>query len=139
MNGLLHQRSPPHLPARFAIDVESLNSMPKWNDHDAGALPRDPFVPGNLEERDVATRIADKNVAIGQNLDAGKPTDAQFWKIFSLHGPDDFISPIHLDHGLLAADDRIPALQSHHGIWNERQLDFPQQFSLGTVFPGGLG
>lgn len=127
------------LPPRFAIDVESLNSVPKWNDRGAGALPRDPLAPEDLEERDLATRIADENIAIGQGLDAGKPTDAQFRKVFSLHGSDDFVSPIHLDHGLLAADDRVPVLQSHHGKWSKRQPDLPHQFSLVAVFPGFMG
>jgi hypothetical protein len=41
-------------------------------------LPGDPFVPGNLEERDLAARIADENIVVGQDLDARKPPNTLF-------------------------------------------------------------
>jgi hypothetical protein len=72
--------------------------MAEWDGHGAEVLPNDPLVPGKLEEWDLAARIADENVAIGKDLDAGKPTNAQLRKVFPLHRPDDFASLIHLDH-----------------------------------------
>jgi len=78
---------PGALPASVAIDVQSLNTMSQRYDHVARAVPGDPFVPGNFEERGLTASIGDENAAGGEDLDTSKPPNTHFRQVSSLHRP----------------------------------------------------
>ncbi|MCX6930582.1 MAG: hypothetical protein NT154_46355 [Verrucomicrobia bacterium] len=65
----------------FPLSIKPLNSVTKGDIHGARASPDSPYVSGKLEKRNPAVRIAAENVAVGKDLDAGKPADAQFRQV----------------------------------------------------------
>jgi hypothetical protein len=48
-----------------------------------------------LQEGYLATSIADKDAAVGQHLETGKPPNTQIGKVFAVHRPDHVLGRIY--------------------------------------------